>query len=250
MIKLELTEKPAALTDELVNTLTEKFQTTGEDVWNKPFLRQAVLEMSFNKCVYSESMLVEEGKYMEVDHFKPKSIYPEEVVRWGNLLAANKKCNTTKGDWDTVAEPIINPLIDEPKTHLFLQGYRFYGKTAMGKRTIAQTALNDWEHFGQKRAAIGDAICEILEDIWKNVEEDKPGFFNISGRKTRILQKFKRLCQQGTRKQQYAATVATVILEDPNFEQLCNFFQQNALWDTELSNLVQELQFCALLRSS
>jgi 5-methylcytosine-specific restriction endonuclease McrA len=250
MIKLELTEKPATLTDKLVEALTERFQTTGEDVWNSPFLRQAVLAISFNKCVYSESMLGEEGKYMEVDHFRPKSIYPQEVVRWGNLLAANKKCNTTKGDWDTVAEPIINPLIDEPKTHLFLKGYRFYSKTAMGERTIEQTALNDRAHFTKKRAAIGFEICETLEDIWKQIEEDVPGFSKVRGRKKRILQNFKNLCQEGNRKQEYAATVAAVILEDPNFEQLCNFFQQNELWDVELSNLVQELQFCALLRSS
>ncbi len=66
---------------------------------SKGHLNLTTLEYEYAKrSVYSESYLGEEGKYMEIDHFYPKSLFPQRVVEWGNLMASNKKCNTTKGN--------------------------------------------------------------------------------------------------------------------------------------------------------
>jgi 5-methylcytosine-specific restriction endonuclease McrA len=60
--------------------------------------------MSNYKCTFSEQPL----EYMEVYHFKPKTYYPDLVVRWGNLLPVCKKCNVAKGKSNV---PMVNPLI-------------------------------------------------------------------------------------------------------------------------------------------
>jgi len=62
-------------------------------------------------------------------------------------------------------EPIINPFIDNPKEHLYIDNYRFYGKTQLGKLTIEKVALNHRTQFVEKRFEIGDQILERLDEI-------------------------------------------------------------------------------------
>ena len=136
MIKLELPEKPEKLSRELQESLTKQYKKDGSAVWNKPFIKEAVEQIAFEKCCYSECRLSEESKYMEIDHFYPKKHFPEKVVEWRNLLPSSKKCNGSKSSHNTLIEPIINPCIDNPKEHLYIQNFRFYGKTKKGKTTI------------------------------------------------------------------------------------------------------------------
>jgi len=97
MIKLELPQKPTELTAKLQAQKTTEFINSGKKkkVWGMEWLKKAVLEMSFGKCCYTEIRLNEESKYMEIEHFYPKSKYPKKVLEWGNLLPSCKKCNIT-----------------------------------------------------------------------------------------------------------------------------------------------------------
>lgn len=45
------------------------------------------------KCAYCEVQAAR-----DVEHFYPKSLFPERMYRWDNLLFACKNCNTDKGD--------------------------------------------------------------------------------------------------------------------------------------------------------
>jgi hypothetical protein len=45
---------------------------------------------------------------------------------------------------------------------------------------------------------------------------------------------------------EYAATVATIILETKDYTELKQFLQIKSIWDTEFETLEKELQFCAL----
>ena len=65
MIQLELPPKPEALNDVLIEELTEQYKKEGTAVWKKDFLVDAVSEIAFGKCCYSECRLGEEGKYVE-----------------------------------------------------------------------------------------------------------------------------------------------------------------------------------------
>lgn len=165
MIQLQAVEKPAQLTDDVVKQLTEEFRQTGNDVWKKKYITEALLKMSFDKCCFCETKLQEESKYMEVEHFYPKSKYPERVVLWQNLLPICKRCNISKSDHDTEQEPIIHPVRDNPKHHLELKNYRFYGLTELGKCTIDVVFLNDKQRLVNERFKIGDSLIEQLSKL-------------------------------------------------------------------------------------
>ncbi len=84
--------------------------------------------MSNGKCCYCETKLVEEGKYMQVDHYPPKSKYPYEVLEWENLLLSCGMCNNKKRAYDTALEPIINPTEHKPKEYLHLRNFLYVSK--------------------------------------------------------------------------------------------------------------------------
>lgn len=246
MIKLELIDKPKELTDEIFKKLTKEFKNTKSDVWNKKFIRESVLELSYSKCCYTECKLQVESKYMEVDHFYPKKHFPNKVVEWGNLLPCCKKSNTTKGELNTKRYPIINPLIDDPKDHLFIKAYRFYDKTPTGRRTIDNVAINDNDHFVKKRFEIGTKVIQILEDIWLNINENQNNIINNPTLRNRYLTKLKNLLNECTRKNEYSATTSTVILEDSYYKKIYSFLCNKKFWDDELNKIKKDLIFCSL----
>ncbi len=250
MIKLTLTDKPAELTEELEAELIAEFKANGTDVWNKTFIRKAVKDMSFSKCVYSEVRLDEESKYMEIDHFFCKDKYPDKVVEWGNLLASLKKCNVTKGSLDVDVEPIVNPFEIHPREHLYMKAFRYYPRnnSEIGKRTIIQTAINDRQHFAMKRAKVGLEVMDKLEDLEEEMNDIQSNAATTKNKITRFCNKIKRLFAQGNRKQEYAALVSTVILSEDETPKLIDFLKTRNLWDEELEELITELNFCQLLK--
>ena len=125
MIQLQALARPIELTDERVQQLTEKYKTDNTAVWQKDYIKKALLKMSFEKCCFCECRINEESKYLEVEHFHPKSLYPDEVLLWENLLPICKRCNVHKLNHDTKQDPIIHPVKDSPKKHLSIENYRF-----------------------------------------------------------------------------------------------------------------------------
>lgn len=150
MIKLTRGECPQELTEDVKVVLTQLYRQNKEkDVWNSPKikkpLKQALMDMSYNKCIFCECMLGIESKDVTIDHFKPKSKHEDIVVEWENLLPACLRCNRKKVDNDS---KIINPCIDQPKEYLGLinnHRYRLKGidSEGIGKNTIDVVGLND-----------------------------------------------------------------------------------------------------------
>ena len=243
MIKLELPPKPALLTKELQAELTQRYIANGDSVWNIHWLREAVASKAFGKCCYSEIMLNEESKYMEIDHFLPKSKYPNLVMDWENLLPSCKKCNTSKNDNSDVK--IINPFTDNPQDFLYFKAYRYCGKdkNGLGKDTAQILDLNNTRHFVLKRCAIGSEIMNTLDSILENIEL----FESTAIKKHNHLKRLKNLMQKGDRKEEYAALISTTILESEDYQVLEKYLQENSLWDAEFVALKSELEYCALL---
>ncbi|OQP62764.1 hypothetical protein A3860_25960 [Niastella vici] len=247
MIKLNLPARPIELTDELTLELTNQYIRDNSDVWNRKFIRDAVLAFSHNKCCYTECRLNSESKYMEVDHFHPKIHFPKDVVRWGNLLPSCKKSNTTKGELNTKLYPIVNPLVDSPKDHLYIKNFRFYHKSIIGRRTIDYTALNDRKHFVGKRFKIGMKVIEIIEEIRLNLEPLCIDVFSNELQIKRLLNSYKNLLAEAKREEEYSATISTIILSDDNNNILLNILAENDLLDDELEAFYHELEYCSLI---
>ena len=164
MIKISPIAKPAELTAAKEAELVARYKETGKSVWREPYIVDSLLKMTNHKCAYSEQKLNERSAYMEIDHFRCKKYYPDDVAKWGNLLPSCKKCNATKGELDVEQTPIVNPLYDNPKDYLYIKGLRYYaiGNNPKGKNTIEKLCLNDETHFINTK---GDIIADIDDKL-------------------------------------------------------------------------------------
>lgn len=120
--------------------------------------------MSNQKCAYCEGRLDLKSDYMEVEHFRDKKDYPNDVLIWENLLPSCKHCNGNKSSHDVVSEPIINPFVDVPREHIFLKSYLYKPKDELGKSTIYVLDLNDCTRLVIARCTLGTEINKRLED--------------------------------------------------------------------------------------
>lgn len=246
MIRLQDVACPPELTEEVVAQLTEEFQKTGNSVWKKEFIARQLLAMSNEKCCFSECKLREEGKYPEVEHFAPKSLYPDDVVKWENLLPISSACNKAKGDHDTMSEPIINPRYEDPKEHLYFQGYRFKPKTAKGKLSIDVLNLNDRILWVNKRFEIGDKAVERLEEISTKIKEYDQSPLKSIPKRNSIIRQLRNLFYEGTPNAEYSSVVASYLLNDDDFQIIKDLMQKNSLWGGEFETLENQMLFCAL----
>lgn len=246
MIKIKDLPAPAELTDELIEQLTEEFKLTDKTVWKKDYIRKQLLTMSEGKCCFSECKLVEEGKDLGVEHFHPKSLYPDEVLRWGNLLPICNDINRKKNNHDTKSDPIINPRFDKPKEHLAFRGYRFFGKTPLGDKTWRVLGLNDNIKWVIKRFEIGNDAVERLEKLCKRLQSFDISFLKTTEEKNEIIIELANLFYEGTPKAEYSSVVASHLLHWKEYEIIKNLLIKNDLWDDEFKELEQQLKFCAL----
>ncbi|ANC77409.1 hypothetical protein ABE65_011585 [Fictibacillus phosphorivorans] len=237
MIKIDRTIKPAELTDDLKTQLTNKYKTDGTSVWNHELLKVPLLHMSHKKCCYCECNIAEESKYMEVEHFYPKDIYPDLVVDWANLLPACKRCNTNKSNHDPNQSKIINPCQDNPRTHIGMKLYRLKGKDEIGSNTIDVIYLNEIERLVYPRFQIGTEVQESIEDILEKTKEYYEGKSVSTRRKNRIVNGLKKIMEEGRPQKEYSAVVASVILNDNNFNYCKDLLINLSLWDDELIQL-------------
>ncbi len=246
MIKLNPVPRPSALTDEVVAQLTQEFITEGKTVWKGNGIEEALLEMSNNKCCYCECHIDEESKYLEVEHFQHKNKYKDLVLLWSNLLPSCKRCNTTKGSHDVLAEPIINPTLDNPKEHLYFRAYRIRPKSPLGDKTIEVINLNNRKRLVKPRFDLGDKLIEELGVLLELSIDYDNGTSISTRRKNIITNKLERLMTEATPSSEYAATAATYMLIDDSYIKIKQIFQKHQLWTEEFQNLEQQAQFCAL----
>ncbi len=245
MIKLTYPTKPAELTDSVSAQLTADFKADKRKaVWKQKYITESLLKMSFEKCCFCEANIAEESKYMEVEHFHPKSFYENEVVEWENLLPICKRCNVKKSNHDTKQQPIIHPAKDNPKEHLYLQNYWFYRKTDLGQTTIEVIYLNDKHRLIKKRAEIGNGIIEQLHQIFDDIENyiKNPNTKN----RNKVVGKFKNVLVECCPQSEYSATAATTLLINPYYQQIKQLFIAHNLWNDEFSALEIQVEFCAL----
>lgn len=237
MIKLVLPNKPKELTPQMELALIEQFENDKTDpVWQKKFIKDAVFEIAYGKCAYSEIRLKEEGKDMQIDHFYPKVSYSKKVVEWGNLLPSLNHCNRHKSNIDPDIVEIVNPLFDNPKDYLYFQNGLLCYKNAKGSSTINTLDLNNPVRINSPRVRLLTEVGKTLKDIepWKDIDI---AYF---------LQRVKDIMHKGTREMTYSAAVSTFILKHCLYEQYKFLLTERILWDSELISLEKELEFCSL----
>jgi len=235
MIKLSRVSRPTYLTDQVVADLTAKFKLTGESVWNDERLKAPLRGSSYGKCAYCECSVTEESKYMEVEHFKDKSSYPDDVIVWENLLPSCKRCNGIKGGHDVLEAPIINPYEDIPRDHVVYKNYRLKGITDKGVDTIEAVGLNGYERVALKRFEIGNAVLESLDECALKLSEYEDKKTTRSrNRVSRFMEDILSECQPSAT---YAATTASIAVHSEVFLDLMPRMKSVGAWSQECEML-------------
>lgn len=115
---------------------------------------------SYGKCAFCEAKPAESGN-IEVEHFMPKSLYPDKTFEWNNLLPVCRKCNNSKSNHDTGKEAIVNPCEVDPEkifTYNFLNIEPIDRDDVVAERTIEVCDLNS-ERLYDARAKLLHALC-------------------------------------------------------------------------------------------
>lgn len=247
MIKLERAPVPLELTPEEVERLTNEFVVNATPVWDLPFVKVALLSSSASKCAYCESKVDEESKYMEVEHFRCKSDFPDLVVSWENLLPSCKRCNGQKHAHNVDRDGmIIDPYSADPPRHLYLENYRLRPKDDLGRRTIETLYLNDSDRMVSVRFNIGETVATALENIRYRLEDYLES--NASSRKRKqILRGLESLMDECQTSKEYSAVAASALLADPNFVWIKATLMGLDLWE-DFDQSEQDARRIALMR--
>lgn len=85
--------------------------------YRHPDIQSAVREMTNGKCVFCES-IINATSYLTIEHFKPKSKYPNLTFEWNNLFPSCVMCNNGKDkDVDGHTADLVNPLTEDPEQY-------------------------------------------------------------------------------------------------------------------------------------
>lgn len=244
MIKLIRTSAPDKLTPEFVKAKTEEYKQTKNSVWNIEWLKESLKDLSHGKCAYCECDLTKESNYMEVEHFEDKHYNADKVMQWDNLLPSCKQCNGHKSDHDVIAEPIVNPFIDQPRAHLYFQNYRYKSRDEKGKKTIEVLQLNNGERkMVDTRYEIGNGLEELIMDVSDKYDTYKRNSSVTNRNKlTSAVIEMLRQCQPES---EYASTCATVLHSSDDYIQLKTSLKQDGLWSTIMNTMdVESRNIC------
>jgi 5-methylcytosine-specific restriction endonuclease McrA len=93
--------------------------------YGHPHVKDELVKMFHGKCAYCESKITV-VTYGAIEHFRPKSNYPDLTFEWNNLLLSCDVCNdvshkATNFPLDINGEPLlIDPTdgVTDPNTHL------------------------------------------------------------------------------------------------------------------------------------
>lgn len=176
MHKVQRNEPPEGLYEkniEFNNKKHSKEEIKNEwDLFTNSKLKKQTIEqldkMFKGCCAYCEGRY-KETSYPQIDHFKPKSLYPELMFEYNNMNLACQKCNNAKSN--KYDEKLINPTIDEPDEHLRYKAYMMCSLDEKGRTTIDILHLNSNESIIEKKKMYNSInnrlklISELIEEV-------------------------------------------------------------------------------------
>lgn len=207
MLKIDRSDPPEAFLDTVGSSRENLFEWArrplGEreqrrapfnsDLFHQRELRSLISEEFNKKCAYCERPLGDSG---DIDHFRPKSLYPWLAFEWVNLLYACKTCNQSKSDkfplvgrsapfLSTIDEIrlIEQPLLVDPTSELPGKYLNFLStgliaplrNSRKGKETISSYQLNEPSLIDARKRACEETLT-ILKDTFEGRSEPPRDF--------------------------------------------------------------------------
>jgi uncharacterized protein (TIGR02646 family) len=139
-----------------------------EEKYRHAEVKAVLVKMFHGKCAYCESKITHVD-YGHVEHYRPKSRFPDRTFEWSNLLLACGLCNGPEHKGDHFPEaandgPLLNPCEEDPNDHLDFHFDRVarlanvFGKTPRGVTTEKVLGLNRPE----LRAFRSTEVCKLI----------------------------------------------------------------------------------------
>lgn len=169
------------------------------NAYRDPAVKQHLIVEASGKCIYCESKITH-VYFGDVEHIKPKSLFPSERLSIENLGLACATCNNAKGEfWDPVT-PLLNPYIDDPAAELFAFGYMIM---RLPSRDRARLSI---EQLGLNRLALLERRKERTELLQALAEQ----YLSAPEGAIKELIKNELTCQAGD-DSEYALVVRTYL---------------------------------------
>jgi uncharacterized protein (TIGR02646 family) len=157
-------------------------------------VRSLLKEMSSGRqrCMYCE-----DSEGTDIDHFCPKSRYPDVAFVWANYFHACSHCNSNEKRSDFPLDPagkalLLDPSVDDPYDHIAFvpQTGQFQGVTERGETTV--------EVFGLQRR---ETLQHGRQDAWRQMsalvrEYRRASNAKDATAKAEVLQTIRRLSFQ------------------------------------------------------
>ncbi len=181
MHKVERNKPPEGLDKKLIefnksldniqkNTIANSWTSFTRSKLKKQTLEQ-LNKMFKGCCAYCEGEY-EDISYGEIEHFKPKSLYPELMFDYNNMNIACSKCNKNKGE--KFDEKLINPTIDNPEEYLKFDEYML---TALDERGTVTINILDINNKGRIKKKIEgyNAVRDRIKFVNMEIEKLEKG---------------------------------------------------------------------------
>ncbi len=215
MIQVTRTSKPKILSNNAVkwlteykkaianystnpNDITKKAKENAEKKYNHYEVKKELKDMFSSKCAYCESH-VTHIDYGEIEHFKPKSKFPNSCFDWDNLLLGCSICNGALFKGNKFPEameggPFINPVKENPNDFFEFDFDPNTGtanvvpKKTRGKTTEEELGLNREDLVKHRSAVVRKMVviaikasqgdCDCQNELIKccNKEEEYAAF--------------------------------------------------------------------------
>lgn len=143
MRPLQKSVPPSSL-EENADRWTERYVESEHKTrpWATDAIKETLTRETDGKCAYCEAKMLSVS-YGDIEHIRPKKIFPHLVVEWKNLTLACSRCNQAKGaKWDPDL-PFVNPYEDAIPEHLSFLGPLVFGVSDRGDYSLNELDLND-----------------------------------------------------------------------------------------------------------
>lgn len=139
--------------------------------YKNPLLKQHLVAEANGKCAYCESKITH-VYFGDVEHIKPKGVFPGERLSIENLCLACAPCNNAKGEFWDEATPLLNPYVDHPEDELLAFGtylIRRHG-SERARLSIERLALNRQPLLERRRERF-----QLLQPLADQYAQTPPG---------------------------------------------------------------------------
>jgi uncharacterized protein (TIGR02646 family) len=164
-----------------------------EKRYNHNDVKTSLKEIFKKKCAFCESRITHVD-YGQIEHFKPKSKYPNLCFEWNNFLLSCSICNgkLNKGDKFPLEDeggPFINPIDESPDDYLkfefdeITKTFLIFPKNNRAITTIKELGLNRDDLVENRTIELSKIIHTLDLVLDKNQDDVLEEFINVFSEK-------------------------------------------------------------------